>query len=331
MSDFPAAPTTEPTTEPTAPINGEPLPPQPEPSNGAIPPEPSPEPGEGAEPVSAQPPEGGGEEEGIASFADLREFVQSTLEEGQELGEDWLNGLKVPVKVNGEAVDATFKDLVDGFQMREASERRLAEAKAKAKEITESVSEQAAAVDAQFATAAELIKNAEAFLTDDIANANLAELREKDPAEYAAKHADFTKRRERIEFIKREAVDAYQKGVAQQQRVAQQKREELRQVEQARLLESLPDWKDEAKAKSEKKELVQYLLSEGFEEQDIMSAIDHRLIMMARKAMLYDKGKSRSEAMKKKVAKVPKVIKPGAKQPGKKPERPTDPASILYG
>lgn len=333
MSDNPAAPTTEPTIEPAAPINGEPLPPQSEPGqgNGAIPPEPSLEPVQGAEPPAPEPPEGGEEEEGISSFSDLTEFVQGTLGEDQQLGDDWLDGLKVQVKVNGEPIDATFKDLVDGFQMREASERRLTEAKARAKEITEGAAQKAQALDAQFATAAELIKGAEAFLTDDIANANLAELRDKDPAEYAAKHADFTKRREQIDALKNKAVEEYQKGVGQQQQAAQQHRAELRQKEEAALITKLPDWRDEGAAKSEKKQLVQYLITEGFSEQDVMNTIDHRLILMARKAMLYDKGKSRSEAMKKRVVKVPKVIKPGAKKSEKRAQKPNDPASILYG
>ena len=334
MSDNPSAPTTEPTIEPTAPVNGEPLTPQPEPGqgSGAVPPEPSPEPVQGAEPVTAEPPEGGEEEEGIASFADLTEFVQGTLEDGQQLGEDWLDGLSVQVKVNGESVEATFKDLVDGFQMREASERRLTEAKAKAKEITEAATEKAQALDAQFTVAANLIKNAESFLNDDIANIDWQKLRTDDPAEYAAKRDDMKERRQRVEAMKAETLKAYQDTQEKVREEAQKQLQDRLPGEHKALLQKVPEWSDVEKRKKGASKAYQYLINEGFTEQEAaLLDSDHRLLVLAHKARLHDDGKARSAAMKKKVVKVPKVIKPGAKHSGKRADKPKSPEEILYG
>ena len=51
--------------------------------------------------------------------------------------------------------------------------------------------------------------------------------------------------------------------------------------------------------------------SQGFSEQDALGLIDHRAILIARKAMLYDESQVKTKAMKKKLVKVPKILKSG--------------------
>ena len=73
--------------------------------------------------------------------------------------------------------------------------------------------------------------------------------------------------------------------------------------------------KDSEKAMAEKTKLVGYLTREGFAQNDVLGASDHRLIVMARKAMLFDELQVSSKAAMKKVAALPKVMKPGASKP----------------
>src|SRR5690606_10372869 len=107
-------------------------------------------------------------------------------------------------------------------------------------------------------------------------------------------------------------------------------REERLPQERQIFLERVPDWNPQ-----ERDELVKYLFEEGFSEQDIqVVAYNGRLLAAFVKAWRYDKAKTRSEAAKKKVVKIPKVMKPGSKSkptPKANGVEKKDAVSILYG
>ena len=102
-----------------------------------------------------------------------------------------------------------------------------------------------------------------------------------------------------------------QKLAAITQAEAQQRHMSFLQQQQEELLAKLPDWRDEAKAKAEKTALREYLLSQGYKEQDVAAVADHKAVLMARKAMLYDQMIAKANAAAKKVASVPRIEKPG--------------------
>jgi len=260
---------------------------------------------------SAEADESGEDEaEPIASFEELIEH--------QEWDPEWAKSLKVPVKVDGEEAEATIDDLVSNYQMNTAAEKRLEEAKSKAKSITEEAAERSKAVEERFATAAKLIENAEKLIDEDSERINWAQLREDDPAEYSAKKTEVAERRERIERMKREAAEEYRSSIQQYQEKTREERQQMLQKEQEALVQAIPEFADEKKAAAEKKQIAEYLMNQGFSEQDVMGASDHRLIVLARKAMLHDSGQQKVDAARKKVAKVPKVVKPGTPKPKEK-------------
>lgn len=88
--------------------------------------------------------------------------------------------------------------------------------------------------------------------------------------------------------------------------------------EQEKLLAALPDWKDPAKAKDEASAVDGYLHTAGFSEQERNTISDHRLIVVARKAMLYDQIMKQQAQTTQRVEKLPpKVERPGnGVQPG---------------
>lgn len=94
-----------------------------------------------------------------------------------------------------------------------------------------------------------------------------------------------------------EAKQAYEAHIADQQRV---------------LLAKLPEWSDAGKANADKAALREYLANEGYDADAINSIADARAVMLARKAMLYDRMVEKASAAAKKVATLPtKVEKPG--------------------
>ena len=251
-----------------------------------------------------------GEHEGEESQEEIVSSLDELIE-AQQWDREWVQGLKIPVKIDGEESQATLSDLVKSYQMSEAAEKRLEDAKAKSKAITEQLQQKAEGLNAQYATAATLIQNAEKLLDADTSAIDWNKLREDDPAEFSAKKEEIRDRREQINNLKRQAVENYQNSISQATQGTQQERLAQLQAEQQALLEKLPDWRDPEKADAEKTKLVGYLTGQGFEQEDVMGASDHRLILLARKAMLYDEQQSKSDVAKKKLTKVPKVLKPG--------------------
>jgi hypothetical protein len=52
----------------------------------------------------------------------------------------------------------------------------------------------------------------------------------------------------------------------------------------------------------------------GFSDDDLANVYDHRLILLALDAQKYREGKQKSDIAKKKIVKLPKLSKPGAKK-----------------
>lgn len=255
-------------------------------------------------------------EDGEVAISSVDELIET-----QEWDREWFNSLEVPVKVDGEPAKAKLSDLVANYQINRAADKRLEEAKAKREAHTKEIAEKEKQLEGQFATAAKLIEGAEKLLDADSSSIDWNALKADDPAEYSAKKIEFQERRDAIEKAKSEAVESYQKMVQEGQKKAQEEFQEQLLKEQEKLLEKLPEWNDPVKAKEEQSQLRNYLIEQGFTEQDVMGASDHRLILLARKAMLFDTGQKKVNAAKKKVRKVPKVMKPGAPKPQQQANR----------
>jgi hypothetical protein len=132
------------------------------------------------------------------------------------------------------------------------------------------------------------------------------------------------------EYMRQNYAYQEQVGQLQQAQAAQAeltRREQFEQAqqlqvraadEQQKLLVALPEWKDPAKAKDEASAVDGYLHNAGFSEQERNGIVDHRVIVVARKAMLYDQLMKQQAQATQRVEKLPpKVERPGnGVQPG---------------
>ena len=82
------------------------------------------------------------------------------------------------------------------------------------------------------------------------------------------------------------------------------------QQEHQTLLNKLPEWQDEGVRTKETEQLKQYLQNQGYAEQEVGSLIDHRAVLIARKAMAYDNLNVKGKAKKKRS----KTVAPGSTQ-----------------
>lgn len=251
--------------------------------------------------------EAGVQEEEQQVVESLQELI-----EAQEWDPEWVQSLRVPVKVDGEQAEATLDDLVRSYQTQTAAEKRLEEAKAKAQAIKTEAQQQQESGKAQMAVLGQLMQAVEQNLQAQYDPQEMERLRKDDPAEWSARNAELGQKRQQLDQMKRQALGQYQQALQAQQQQEQQQRMQALQAEQEALLASLPAWREPETAKAEQTQLVGYLTDQGFSHDDVMGASDHRLIVMARKAMLYDQGQQATDVTSKKLKKVPKVLKPGA-------------------
>jgi hypothetical protein len=239
----------------------------------------------------------------------------SQLAEKFELDPDWLETVEVDVKINGQEGKAKLADLKKSYQITQAAEQRLAEAKELKRIETQALAQKRDLLNAEYGKVASLIENAEKLFTQEYQHTDWNKLRTDDPAEFSARKAEYDERKKAIDQLKAGALQQYQASMAANKQEMESQRQAYLAEEAQKLREALPEWKDEAVQKAESQEIAQYLASHGFTKEEIASASDHRSILMARKAMLYDKGQNKTELAKKKVLTIPKVMKPGTTKP----------------
>ena len=73
------------------------------------------------------------------------------------------------------------------------------------------------------------------------------------------------------------------------------------------MFSAVPEWKDDAKRDAEHKEIRVALQKAGFQEQELNQIYDHRMLVVARKAMLYDQMQANMAKAKEAAQKAPPV------------------------
>ncbi len=137
----------------------------------------------------------------------------------------------------------------------------------------------------------------------------LAELARTDPAEWVARNAEFQQRIGLFEQARQQREYLAKAQQADEER----SHKEWREAERKLLQEKLPEWKDEAKASAEQKLIAESLMGIGYTREELSELFDHRALLIARKAALYDQ----LQAAKAKQAKPEprKALAPGAPKP----------------
>ena len=293
--------------------------------------EPSEEPTQAAEPEeepSESEPEPDGEEDQEAlSLSDIAEILDID-ESNLDIDEDGKVVLKT--KIDGQEGKVRLKDAHTSYQIRGHLDNKTREATQLQEELK---AKQAALEQVQsekLQQAEEVIQVAFQELTNEFQSIDWNELKALDPAEWSVKRAEFQDRQSRLQ-------DAFQKTQvqrAEQFQKQQQSVKELLAIENQKLVSAIEEWKNTDVAKKEYKETMSYLTDQyGFNDEDLYGKwdtqgnllqpgiTDHRLVVIFRKAMLFDKLQTSKPEVTKKVRVAPKMVKPG--QPKTKEETQT--------
>lgn len=212
---------------------------------------------------------------------------------------------KYTVKIDGKSVEVDESELIKGYQ-READYTRKTQAVAEERKAIEAHKAEVAAERQKYADGVNQIT---AFLQSTAPKPPSAELLEADPVEYLKQQRTFEDHMARLNAAKAEQANLEKKAHAERSQNFQR----IVQEEYGKAIEAIPSWKDEAKANSEKKAIAEYLIESGkYSPEEVGSLVDHRALVIARKAFLYDSLMEKKAGVERKVADAPKVQKPGA-------------------
>jgi hypothetical protein len=255
--------------------------------------------------VVDEPTEDASGEEQEASFHSLSE-----LAEGLGWDQEKILDLEAATKVDGKEGKARLRDLIKSYQleghlnqklMTFADEKKAFEAERQT--FAQQTNHKIQQIDASVRIATKLLEG-------EFANVNWDELR-ADPAAFNAKALDFEHRKKALDYLSGQ--------IGQEQQIAKDnaaKQQQAYVAEQFKLLESkLPEWSDSAKKSKDIAEMATVLNeSYGLSEQELKSEVDHRLILIARDAVKWQKLQKSKPATLAKIKTAPKLLKPGAQQ-----------------
>ena len=252
------------------------------------------------------PDEGAAVEEELSADADAAD--DETDAEQSELDEDTEEQEQpqiFSVKVDGKEVEVTLEELQKGYSRTQDYTRKTQQI-AEARKQTEA---ELQAVRAEREQYAQLLGALEAQVQQAAQpNIDWDTLYREDPIEYVRQREVMRENKE-----KAEAIQSEQQRLAylSQQEQAQFMQQKLQQEQEA-LLAAIPDWKDAKKAQAEKALLVEFGQKIGFTPEELKSVVDHRAVLMLRKAALYDQMMSKRGNIKPVTNNGPRPAKPGA-------------------
>lgn len=218
----------------------------------------------------------------------------------------------VTIKIDGKDVEVKLSELKNGYQ-RQADYTRKTMETAEQRKAAEAESNKARQERAEYG---QKLQNFEAQLVMALQAQNSQEWTpqaiEADPVGYLKHQALAQTRQAQLMQVQQER----QKVMEAEEADRKQAHESHVQREQQELLAKLPDWKDATKAKAEKAAIAAYLTEKaGFDQSALQNITDHRAVLLARKAMLYDQMVEKAQTAAKKVATLPtKVERPGVSE-----------------
>lgn len=247
------------------------------------------------------PREDAGEPEGESevSESEAAEEPEEEFEDEEEYEGDEEEPELYTVKVDGEEVEVTFDELLNGYSRTADYTRKTQEVSEERKALEAQAAEIRQARE-QYAQKLEVMKQA---LT--VPEPDWDKLQEElPPAEFAAQWANHQRRQKDLEIVEQEQQKVVQEHLSEQQtqlqQVVAQEREKVR--------EAIPNWEEQ------KEPLAEYAMNTyGYSEENLESVVDHRLFVILDKARKFDELQAGKGKLNEKASKA-KTLPPGGRK-----------------
>ena len=242
------------------------------------------------------------DESGVEDAPD-EETAEEQSEESDE-SEEQDQPQTFTVKVDGKEVAVTLDELQKGYSRTQDYTRKTQQIA----EVRKQVEQETQAIRAEREQYAQLLGALQAQLQTSEPQVDLERLYHEDPIEWVRQKEVLRDRQEKAYAIQAEQQRLSQLSQQEQQRAMEAHLESQKDA----LLAALPEWRDPKKAKAEKALVLESAKSVGFTDDDLKSVYDHRLVLLLRKAAMYDQMVSKRQDIKPVVNNGPRTAKPGA-------------------
>lgn len=213
----------------------------------------------------------------------------------------------VTVKIDGKDVEVKLSDLKRSYGKETAAHQRFDQA-AELRKTADAEIQKAQQERQIYAQNLQRLQAQTEAALQEQQQIDWQALLEADPVEYL-KQQHLAQTRQ----AKLNQVYAEQQRIAQvtQAEHAERLQKHVQEQHQA-LLDKLPEWRDEARAKADKIALRDYLLKQGYTEDAVNNVTDAKTVVLALKAMRAEQTEARAKAAAKKVQELPaKTLRPG--------------------
>jgi hypothetical protein len=204
------------------------------------------------------------------------------------------------VKVNGQTLNVTLDELLQGYQREADYTRGKQDLSLEKSRLDQTLQQSQTEINQKLAKLNDLNNSAQSQLQAEYANIDFEKLYEDDPVEASKLEHKMRKRAENLQRIQYETQQA--------QNVELQK---FIQGEQSKVMSLVPEFNDPGKASKLKSDMKSYLTNVGYNDQEINTIYDSRQVLLIRDALAYDKIRRANPKVKKKVLNAPKVMRSG--------------------
>jgi len=214
---------------------------------------------------------------------------------------------KRKLKVGDEELDED--EVVSGYMRQRDYTRKTEEVAAQRRQVEE-IRQQVAAEREERANVLDVLIGSLHQELLGVDQARLNQLLDSDPKAYL-------RAKEHLEAKQHMIRTAIQQRLALQQQAVQEQAQQMAayaQEQQRILADKLPEWRDPKRAQSEAREIESYLRGLGYQTEELNELVDHRAVLVARKAMLFDKLKA-TKGQKAPATPPAAQVRPGAANP----------------
>lgn len=255
-----------------------------------------------------------GEQEEDATQAATFDNVYEIAEALDMPVDEFLSSIQVKTKVDGQEQEVSLADLQKGYQL-EANYTRKNQALIESQKAFEQEQEQARTeLKSELEKAGMAFGLAKQQLMAEFQSIDWASLEKSDPTQYMLARQKFGERNAQIDNAIQQASQQAEEAVKKQQQEAEEQQQKFAKEQHELLLKAVPEWNDEVVRGQADAELTNYLSGMGFTDADLPTFADHRFILLAKQAMTASKQVEKKDIAKKKLERVPKLLKPSAPQ-----------------
>ena len=238
----------------------------------------------------SQPESEGTQEEAAPENTDIKEETQTETEE-PELHR---------IKVSGQELEVSLDELKAGYSRDSDYRQKTHTLGLEKKDLESEKGSLRQTYDSRLSELNDMISTADSFIRQQQGSKDLHKLYDEDPTSAARLDYQLREQKSQIDGMKSKANEAYQRQYS-----------EYLDAQRQLAAATIPEYSDPNKTDQFKTNMRTTLRSYGFNDGEIGSLADHRMLMVIRDAMSYKSVKDKRPIAQKKVANAPRVVKSG--------------------